>query len=123
MNGAGAGSDAEMSDASKATKKLKLRLGGAAASLPSSRPATPSASRPGSPAPGSTSTSGAAAGVSAAALPSKDEILALIPEKGLPLSELVKVFPSSWVRNPLFIPKMKEFARWDKGTKTFYVRT
>lgn len=56
-------------------------------------------------------------------MPSKEEILALIPEKGLPLSELVKVFPANWVRNPLFIGKMKESARWDKVTKTFYVRT
>lgn len=97
-----AGSDAEMSDGTKRAKQLKIRL-------TNTNPAgTPSESRPSSPA-------------VMPVLPTPDDIRALIPVEGMHLSDVIKKFKNEKIlRNPQFLPLMKEHSRWDKVTKMFY---
>jgi len=84
-----------MSDGSKQAKKLKIRL-----TNPDSRPPSPAVMP---------------------ALPTVEDIKALVPVQGMHLSDVIKKFKNEKIlRNPLFLPLMKEHTRWDKNTKMFY---
>lgn len=98
-----AGSDAEMSDGSTLqAKKLKIRL----TSTNNNSDNNDSPRRPPSP---------------PIALPTPEEIKALIPLQGMHLSDVIKKFKNEKIlRNAAFLPLMKEHSRWDKNTKMFY---